>query len=1066
MRRLQLSCLALVLLALGTTAPAALATERLVRVDLDAPRLDLPILEQKLGLDVTHNVRATYADVLLKNDAELQKLQDNGFTYTVRIADGAAQAERARKADQRAAETGRLSALPSGRETYRTYQNYLDEMDALAGANPGLVRRFTLPTTTVEGRPITGVEISEGVTRTDDGKPVFVTMGVHHAREWPSAEMNIEFARDLVDRYNGGDPRWTRLLQRTRVFVIPVINVDGFLVSRGLSETTLGGAQRNRRKNCAFGSTDTATEACATRLGVDLNRNYGAYWGGNGASTAENNDTYRGPGLFSEPESRAVHEFSQRLQIMNFQTIHNVAALVLRPPGFRSQGLAPDEAGMKALGDAMGEATGYSSEYGYQLYEVTGATEDWNYDAQGAYAYTIETGGNNFNTDTYDLGVVQQYNGTPGTATEGRGVREALLLAAEQAQTTDDHGILAGNAPAGATLRLRKDFMTTTSPICQNSSVTVPVLDPDNGVVYMDCAVTNPAQTFADYLDTTITVPDNGRFTWHVGPSTRPFVGKAGNTEMWTLTCEIEGTTVSTRTFEVERGEVVTTDPCVDSPTTTAIKPPVTAVTEAPSALTSSTATLTGAVNPNGDPATARFEYGTTTAYGTRTAVKQAGDAATPTPVAQAITGLQPETTYHYRVIATGRGEGAPVVGEDQTFTTPALEIPAPLATTLDATDVTDTTARLGGTGDPNTRAATLRFEYGTTTAYGETTPDVEIGNGDEPVIRTAALAGLQPQTTYHYRTIVTSDGGTVRGPDRTFTTLDAVVLPTPPTVDTLDATDVEQTTATLRGTADLRGVAGTVRFDYGTTSALGSLTPAVTRDAGAPAGPASAELSGLSADTAYMYRLVAQTADGTTTGPLRVLRTRATPAETPPAQTVTQTQTVTTPPTTVTQTETTTTPPTTVTQTQTTTTPPTTVTQTETTSSPPTTVTVAGAGAAPSPTVPPAFRSSFAVDRQLVSSVRARGLRVRTRCSAACFLQLSVTFDRATVARLGLPSATLGRRTVRYAGATRRVLAVQPFTAVRRALRGKRDVPATVKVVVTTADGTRSTRTLKVTLR
>ena len=59
--------------------------------------------------------------------------------------------------------------------------------------------------------------------------------GVHHAREWPSGEVNMEFALDLARGY-GSDPRITSLLERVRVIVVPVINPDGFLdLARGLA---------------------------------------------------------------------------------------------------------------------------------------------------------------------------------------------------------------------------------------------------------------------------------------------------------------------------------------------------------------------------------------------------------------------------------------------------------------------------------------------------------------------------------------------------------------------------------------------------------------------------------------------------------------------------------------------------------------------------------------------------------------------------------------------------------------------------------------------------------------
>ena len=115
--------------------------------------------------------------------------------------------------------------------------------------------------TTFEGRPIEGVEIAAGVNREHDGRPVYLNMGVHHAREWPSGELPMEFALDLVAGY-GSDARITSLLRRVRVFVFPVINVDGFLASRshGTSpaddnaDATLGlsinDAAAYKRKNC------------------------------------------------------------------------------------------------------------------------------------------------------------------------------------------------------------------------------------------------------------------------------------------------------------------------------------------------------------------------------------------------------------------------------------------------------------------------------------------------------------------------------------------------------------------------------------------------------------------------------------------------------------------------------------------------------------------------------------------------------------------------------------------------------------------------------------------------
>lgn len=560
----------LVLASLATLALAGTAEARVsvVSVPLSDPATQVPVLE-RLGLDVTHEVTPRSVKVITYGARDRALLRTKGFAFNVVVPDMARQLARFRREDARYAARAAASPLPSGRDEYRIYDDYVREMDVLAAENPSLVRRIELPQKTVEGRAITGLEISSQVNRTDDGRPAYVVMGVHHAREWPSAEVSMEFAHDLVERYaTSENSRWTALLDNARVFVIPVINVDGFRVSRGKLTSGDPAFDRvypsnngaNKRKNCAANTAAEVGKPCTQRSGVDLNRNYGAMWGGNGASSLFPLDDYRGPAPFSEPEAQAVHEFSQRLQITNFQTIHNVAALVLRPPGFRAQGLAPDEERLKALGDAMGTATGYASEYGYELYEVTGATEDWNYVAQGAFGYTIELGGTGFQ-GPFKTNVVNQYIGS------GKGgVREALLLAGEQAYDERDHAVLEGSAPAGRILRLRKDFKTSTSPVCP---VDVGIVDSITGrftgqgaVPYVSsCPIGLEPILIDDYLDTTMTVPEDGRFEWHVNPSTRPFEAKAGRTEAWTLTCEATpGQVLERRSITVARGERVALD--------------------------------------------------------------------------------------------------------------------------------------------------------------------------------------------------------------------------------------------------------------------------------------------------------------------------------------------------------------------------------------------------------------------------------------------------------------------------------------------------------------------------
>lgn len=96
--------------------------------------------------------------------------------------------------------------------------------------------------------------------------------------------------------------------------------------------------------------------------------------------------------------------------------------------------------------------------------------------------------------------------------------------------------------------------------------------------------------------------------------------------------------------------------------------------------------------------------------------------------------------------------------------------------------EVTSFEAKLGAGVDPGGVPTTYRFEYGTTSAYGSTTPIPEGSAGEGFGARTvwAAASGLAPGVTYHYRIVATSKLGTVYGADQTFTTLTATQVACP----------------------------------------------------------------------------------------------------------------------------------------------------------------------------------------------------------------------------------------------------------------------------------------------
>jgi hypothetical protein len=104
-----------------------------------------------------------------------------------------------------------------------------------------------------------------------------------------------------------------------------------------------------------------------------------------------------------------------------------------------------------------------------------------------------------------------------------------------------------------------------------------------------------------------------------------------------------------------------------------------TANTSNASSVTFSSAILFGSVNPHGQATNYVFQYGTSRSYGAQTPLAPAGSGNAPIRVGQTVTGLQPLTTYHYRIVATGPSSAA-AVGGDRTFTTGSV----PLSVAID----------------------------------------------------------------------------------------------------------------------------------------------------------------------------------------------------------------------------------------------------------------------------------------------------------------------------------------------------------------------------------------------
>jgi DNA-binding beta-propeller fold protein YncE len=278
--------------------------------------------------------------------------------------------------------------------------------------------------------------------------------------------------------------------------------------------------------------------------------------------------------------------------------------------------------------------------------------------------------------------------------------------------------------------------------------------------------------------------------------------------------------------------------------------------TGATSNVQSAGGTLHGTIEPVGGASTEYdFEYGTDTTYGKSTPLATVSGAET--TVEAQISGLLPNTVYHYRLTA----QNGAYHGEDMTFTTSQ---PKALVAVESAADAERTRVLLSGAIEPENGNARYSFEYGKTTAYGSATPTREIGATLASVpIGPEIIEELTAGTTYHYRLVVNNAAGTTFGEDQEFTT----TAPRLPQVNSGAASEVTATTAEIRGAVNPDGLSTIYVFEIGTGSGYETQMFGEV-GAGSEESPVQVSLQSLAPGVTYHYRIVAINHDGTTAGP------------------------------------------------------------------------------------------------------------------------------------------------------------------------------------------------------
>ncbi|MGV3624135.1 MAG: beta strand repeat-containing protein, partial [Archangium sp.] len=331
--------------------------------------------------------------------------------------------------------------------------------------------------------------------------------------------------------------------------------------------------------------------------------------------------------------------------------------------------------------------------------------------------------------------------------------------------------------------------------------------------------------------------------------------------------------------------------------------------TSAATSILAASATLNGTGDPNGAATTGWFRYSTTNpgtcddAFGTRAPTSSGsslGSGTTAASFSQSISGLTASTTYYYCAIASNTHGTR--FGSVSSFTTGA----GPLVTTLDADNITATSARLNANINPNAISTTAWFRYSATNpgscsdSFGTRTPTsggTAVGSGTAAVPNAATITGLMSGLTYYYCAIASNAAGTAFGAVMSFTTQG------PPVVTTTAATAITASSALLGGTANPAGGVTTAWFRYATTSptscndTFGTRAPSTggtSIPAGFTAQPFTLTAGGLAPATTYYFCAIAQNSNGTRFGTVMSFTTAAGPAVTTSAATAVTSSTAT----------------------------------------------------------------------------------------------------------------------------------------------------------------------------
>jgi len=262
---------------------------------------------------------------------------------------------------------------------YHTYDEIIEWVQSLPTTYPNLVTLVNIGKT-YQGRDILGVKITSNAT--PGPKRAIIFDGCIHAREWITTATVVYILGNILSLY-GEDPVITALVDGLEIYVVPIINADGY--------TYTWSTDRMWRKT----RTPNAGSSC---IGTDPNRNWDYEWGGAGVSRDPCSDSYLGPAPFSEVEVKAIGLFIKDAgNIDGYINFHAYSQLWMSPWGYTDD-LPADYQTQNDLSRRCANAIQivYGTPYRYgpistTIYPASGSSADYTYGAANVlYSYGVE----------------------------------------------------------------------------------------------------------------------------------------------------------------------------------------------------------------------------------------------------------------------------------------------------------------------------------------------------------------------------------------------------------------------------------------------------------------------------------------------------------------------------------------------------------------------------------------------------------------------------------------------------------------------------------------------------